>query len=286
MKRIALIAALMLGCVAQAQVVDTSKVYQQELKNQQEAQRREAEAKQQERERYEAQRQADMAQAEAEREARAEAKAAKRQARKEWYKEIGRRPRLLLDVPVGLGSNTKLLSMADEHHGYCYDLGISALWTHPIARRWDLQAGLGVQYRSFNFANSVRYDATTQTMVPQTLDGWRNFSSSTMRVDLMVPLHITHVSKRLNEVYLGLNVGYNLLNAFVYSRVDANGQLAPNDTLSERNLKALNPWRLEVAVGFGKRIGIMTDGVELYLNLLPSWRSGDAMHEFGIRISL
>lgn len=286
MKHIALIAALMLGAVAQAQVVDTNKVYQQELKNQQEAQRREAEAKQQERERYEAQRQADMAQAEAERQARVEAKAAKKQARQEWYEKIGRRPRLLIDVPVGLGTNDKCFSMADEHYGYTFDLGASLLWTHPVARRWDLQAGLGLQYHGFHFDNSVRYDAATEAMVPQPLDGWRNFQSGTMRVDLMVPLHITHVSRDLTEVYLGLNLGYNLLNAFVYSRTGADGQLETDNDISVRNLKALNPWRLEVALGFSKRFGIMTDGVELYLNLLPSWRTGNAMHEFGVRISL
>lgn len=286
-KHLFLTGLLALAFSVSAQVVDTSDVYRQTMRQEEERVRQEEEQKRLERERYERQRAADMEKVYAERMARVEAKAAKRLARKEL---MGRGLRIMADVPVVLPVNSYTFRQSDP---FCYEgfaIGANALVSYPLMRHWDVAGGIGYRIQSYRFFNSVRYNETTFLFEGQPLDGWRNYNSSILIHNVMVPIHLTYLTTEMTEIYFGVNLGLKLMSKFTYSRMGMNDSWVKNDSLQVNGLENLNIFKAEVVLGVSWQRFVFSPGVELFFNLIPVFKQElegvPRIYEFGMTLSL
>lgn len=197
-------------------------------------------------------------QAKAESDARKEAKAAEKKAKRaEHYAQWGRKPGFTADPYAGGIIARRMYGQNSLHNAVGCNLGVDFQYHRPIARRWDFNIGLGYRYSMYCYSH-LNGPAT-------------DFSGKEVVLNqnaILVPLKLAHISKD-NEHgwYLGLTPGINFGTGTYNTE--------------------FKTFRFDVSFGTQNRWLIFAPGMEVYFNLLPTYRVGDfKIHEFGVRITL
>lgn len=221
-------------------------------------------------------------------EARAEQKKQqKKQQRAEDLAAWGRKNHFSIDPFVGLAYSQRGLTKDSPYNSWGADFGLDLNYHYPIAKRWDLNVGLGFRYALYAYNHAVRFDANGISVLNK---GNYNGTVPTASVSTAeVPIKLSHVSKdNQNEIFLGLVPAFNIATTTTYELVDASGQL---QSVSDKNLKLMNRFRCDLVLGRQGKWMVFAPGVQAYVNLMPTYvenASGLAspIHEFGIRLAL
>ena len=217
-----------------------------------------------------------------------------KQAKKAERRErIGRKGRLAIAPAIGFG--TWSFDETQLYFGANFALAANATWHQPIARKWNLDFGLGYQWNEMMMYNNAIFNEATQLLEPYTPQTWGReenyFSYSTIEL----PLLLGRVFQDGSELYLGLRLGYRFLAS--YHRdffVEENGLLDDEDTDTPVGFgknNQLNRFSCKVVLGTEDNGFLFAPGCELYFDLVPTMRqfpSGQQvfMNEWGVRINL
>lgn len=231
---------------------------------------------------------------EADRQKREEAKAAnkaraeqkkieKKQKRAANLDAWGRKNRISADPFVGLINSQRSFKGDNLYNSWGVSFGLDVNYHYPIAKRWDLNVGLGYRYSLYAYNHALTFGQNGARIYNKNnYDG--NVPTASVST-IEVPVKLSHVSKdNKDEIYLGLVPALNIATNFTYETMNA-GKLESN---TKSDLKLLNSFRMEVVLGKQSKWSIFAPGVQAYFNLMPAYvESLNApIHEFGIRLAL
>ena len=188
-------------------------------------------------------------------------KAEKERKRQEHYAAWGRKPSFTADPSVSMLTDRRIYGQNNYYNSISANLGVTFDYHRPIARRWDFNIGLGYRYTIFCYSHlGIIGDGITTA-------SYDVKESTTSTNTIILPIKLSHINKD-NEHgwYVGIVPGV-MFNKPVYN---------------------MNRFRCDLAIGTQSRWFIFSPGTEVYLNLLPTYKSGvqNKIHEFGIRFSL
>lgn len=201
-------------------------------------------------------------QAKAATEARKAQKAAEKKAKRaEHYAQWGRKPGFTADPSAGVLLDRRMFGQNNYYNSVGANLGVVFDYHRPIARRWDVNLGLGYRYGLFCYShlgitgdgiNAGSYNVKEQTSATSTL---------------IVPIKLSHINKdNKHGWYCGVTPGI-MLNT-------------PDH--------GMNRFRFDLSIGTQNRWLIFAPGTELYFNLVPTYKNGvqNKIHEIGVRFTL
>lgn len=188
-------------------------------------------------------------------------KAEKKAKRQENYAKWNRKPSFTADPYATILTDRRMYGTNNLYNAVGYNLGAVIDYHRPIAKRWDVNIGIGYRFTNYLYSH---LDAETATFDVDGEEQTLSYNS------IIVPLKISHINKDNDHGwYLGVAPGFN----FGF----------------DKSL-ALNKFRCDVTVGTQSRWLIFSPGFEVYFNLLPTYTTNVAnegkIHEFGIRFNL
>lgn len=295
-KIIIMLVALLIGGITYAQVDPTLQEKQQQqqqelLRKQQEEQQRLMEEQQKEQEKVnkealkeqerlmkeqaEAEKAAAKEQARAEKEAEMIAKqekAAEKAARRE---AIGRGNVLTISPFVDLATSTG--DKSNLYRGNTVGIGANALFHYPIAKKWNVTAGLGYRFNGHIYSNHSSF--TDWNLVPDTVNTHLSTTNMLFVHNIEIPIRFERVTNGGRYLYLGLTPGFNLASNFFTRQIGTDGEFSRINEVSP--FTPINNLRCDVSFGFATARG---RSIELYYNLLPTYGINDVpMHQLGIK---
>lgn len=231
---------------------------------------------------------------EADRQKREEAKAAnkaraeqkkieKKQKRAANLAAWGRKNHFSVDPFVGLFNSQRSFKGDNLYNSWGVGLGLDVNYHYPIAKRWDVNVGLGYRYSLYAYNHALAFGPNGASIYNKNNYNGNMPTASVSTIE--VPVKLSHVSKdNKDEIYLGLVPAFNIATSFTYETMNA-GKLESN---TKSDLKLINSFRLEVVLGKQSKWTIFAPGVQAYFNLMPAYvGSLDVpIHEFGIRLAL
>ena len=191
-------------------------------------------------------------------------KAEKERKRQEHYAAWGRKPSFTADPYVSILTDRLIYGKNNYYNSVGANLGVTFDYHRPIARHWDFNVGLGYRYTIYCYSHvGVTGNANDHKIYEK-----KEFTANLNTI--VVPIKLSHINKD-NEHgwYVGLVPGFNF----------------PKKNIEGAELNSL---RCDFAVGTQSRWFIFSPGTEVYLNLLPTYKSGTgtSIREFGIRFNL
>ena len=192
-------------------------------------------------------------------------KAEKERKRQEHYAAWGRKPNFTADPYVSILNNRRIYTKNSFYNSVGANVGVTFDYHRPIARHWDFNIGLGYRYTYLTYSHLFTQNELDNLSRSSfdTEEQHKAYSTIT------VPIKLSHINKD-NEHgwYVGIAPGFNL------KKMKAEGA-------------EFNRIRVDFSIGTQNRWLIFAPGTEVYLNLLPSYKTGDTrIHEFGIRFTL
>lgn len=203
-------------------------------------------------------------QTKAENEARKEAKAAEKKAKRaEHYAQWGRKPGFTADPYASALLDRRIYTKNSLYNSVGINLGVTFEYHRPIARRMDVNIGLGYRQSMYYYSHLFAANATITADQLNGDEQHRSFGT------IVLPLKMVFVNKdNKHGSYIGVTPGINLQKTYA------------------ENAK-FNAFRFDLAIGTQTRWLIFAPGTELYFNLVPTYATGDTkIHEIGVRFTL
>lgn len=156
-----------------------------------------------------------------------------------------------------------------------FGFGIGIFYSYDFNPNYLMSIGLEYRYIYNDLRNPVEYSNGDFALLDDTPQGYR---SGLHTHYLMLPVKFKYNLFQTMFFSLGIAPGYNVGSVLKSKYITTN-----NDwSISKIDVDNVNPWRLELLLGFKFFLGF-----ELYYNLLPTYKigtKGDGLREFGIRI--
>ncbi|MCQ2261528.1 MAG: outer membrane beta-barrel protein [Bacteroidales bacterium] len=283
-----------------AQVVDSLEqnrmqqemLQQQEKALQKQLEQEEKEKAAQEKAMLKQQKQEQKEQEALEKQQKKEEKQAAKEAKAQRRAEIGRGLSFSIDPALGVGITSIFTEAASPYFSNNFSLGLTANLHYPIAKKWDVNFGVGYQMAYHEYYNDIIYNGDNKDFVLNDYLTPFYATPHTFIHTIEVPITIAHVrtNKEGDRTYLyaGLNVGRNIATDFAVSMVQSDN--STSKMYAEPNIENVNKWRLDVVLGWSESWFLFRSGFQVYFNLLPTYikgtNDGNPIHEFGIKLSL
>lgn len=282
-----------------AQVVDSLEqnrqqqemLQQQEKELQKQLKQEQKEQEEQEKAMLKQQKQEQKEQEALEKQQKKEEKQAAKEAKAQRRAEIGRGLSFSIDPALGVGFTSFFTDAASPYYSDNFSLGLTVNVHYPIAKKWDVNIGVGYQMAYHEYYNDIIYDGVNNNFILNDYLTPLNATPHTFIHTFELPITIAHVKTKNDKrsyLYAGLSVGYNIASNFAVSMVQSDN--STSKMYAEPNIANVNKWRLDVIVGWSKSWFLFRPGVQLYFNLLPTYiegtNGGNPIHELGVKVAL
>lgn len=219
--------------------------------------------------------------------ARAEQEKAEKEAKRKARRDaIGRNARISIDPEVSLLGSFSFVNNSNLYNSNGFGIGLSAAYHYPLNKRCDIIVGLGYQFRSNSFLNTVKVaDDLCGFDTLKTDNPYMN-KSTLFSHTIQLPILFSFYDKKdKSETYIGIRPGYSLGNSFFFGQYDKDGKMGTSHDAS--NLGFTSKFRLDLMWGWASKWLIFSPGGYVYFNLLPAYTAeGIGIHEFGVAINL
>ena len=181
-------------------------------------------------------------------------------------------------------------------NGFGFNANAELIYHHPLSSKVDITGGIGYRYSRHIFDHDIYFDGMDVRLNPG--DGMRSIPSLTSHT-VYLPIRMTLVVPSTNpfpkpasvtatEWYIGIAPGLSVASQFSFRHVEADGSVSDNHTTDK--VQSRNNFRLDLLLGYDHRWLIFATGLELYFNIIPTFKEGvettAQIHEFGLRLHL
>ena len=257
---------------------EQQRLMEQQQKEQEKAQREAL--KEQERiqkEQAEAEKAAAKEQERLEREAEQQAKqekAAEKAARRE---AIGRGGVLTISPYLDLATSTG--DKYNLYHSNTVGIGGNLMYHYPIAKKWNVTAGLGYRFNYHVMTNHSVFDATERTLVAD-IPMTHLYTNNMLNVhNIEVPIRLERVTGGGRYIFVGVAPGFNISSSYYVRELNQYNEYNNNNELS--GFTPLNQFRCDFSLGLINKRG---RSIEFYYGLTPTYSVNNApMHQMGFK---